>query len=165
MSSRFRTVVRTEIDFDKVGSATVYSVTDELTKQIGIRANLGKGSSLQFLNIVPSSFSLRTASGTTLQEGTDYTLNIDNGSIVVLDGGSVATGDSLMATFQYQPVADSELLNLEEANPIFDGLHLSVMDRPLALDLEETGWVDRWRWSGIRGWHRYIRSGPNSATV
>ena len=131
---------RYRLDFDEIDGDLVYSVVDEVPKSIRIRANLGKGSSVQYPNIIPETFSLRTDGGTVLQEDTDYTLNAQGGSVIVLDAGSVATGDSLTATFQYQPISDSDLLELEEANPIFDGLHIGVQDKELAVDLEQTGW-------------------------
>ncbi|MDX1740747.1 MAG: hypothetical protein R3178_05610, partial [Rhodothermales bacterium] len=97
------------IDFNEDDGDIVYSVVDEVPKQIRIRANLGKGSGVQYPNILPESFALRTDDGTLLEEGTDYTLNAAGGSVIVLEGGSVATGDSLTATFQYQTIAQSNL--------------------------------------------------------
>ncbi len=129
------------VDFDEVDGETRYSVVDEVPKVIRVRANPGKGSSVRYPNIIPSTFTLRTDGGTVLEEGTDYSLNAAGGSIIVLEGGSVATGDSLTATFQYQPVSNSDLLDLEEANPIFDGLHVAVQDNVLEINLAETGWA------------------------
>lgn len=128
------------IDFDIVDNKTVYSVTDEVPKEIRIRAVLGKGSGVQYTNIVDSTFVLRTLSGTVLEEGTDYTLNAENGTVIAQVGGGVANGDSLIATFTHRPIAESSLLDLEEGNRIFDGLHIFVKDLPLGLDLEQTGW-------------------------
>ncbi|MBT8400105.1 MAG: hypothetical protein KJO98_06490, partial [Rhodothermia bacterium] len=96
------------IDFDEVGNDLVYTVTDELPKEIRIRAVLDKGSSVQFENIVSETFELRSLGGAVLTEGTDYTLNPDNGTVIVLTGGAVANGDSLIATFKYQPIQASD---------------------------------------------------------
>lgn len=128
------------IDFDAVNGRTVYTVTDERQRSTTIRAVTGKTSSLGAANIDETSFSLRTESGSVLTPGVDYDLIADNGSVQVY-AGQVSDGDSLTATFTYSPIADSQLLDSEEANPVFDGLHLFVDDVELAVNLDETGWT------------------------
>jgi hypothetical protein len=129
------------LDFDKLDGQTVYSVVDEVIKEAWFVPKPGKGVSVLYPNIIPSSFSLRTVDGTALQEGVDYTLNAEGGSVVVVEGSASANADSLLAMFQYRPIAESDLLDLEEANPIWEGLHVSVLDQPLELDTLQIGWT------------------------
>ncbi|MCH8244882.1 MAG: hypothetical protein IH951_00580 [Bacteroidetes bacterium] len=128
------------LGFINSGGSVLYSVLDEnpITKRL--RAVLGKTSSLNFRNIVQETFSLRTDGGAVLQDGTDYILNASSGSVQII-GTTVNEGDSLTATFKYTPVRLSSLINGEEGNPVFDGLHLFLENQELGLDLDETGWA------------------------
>jgi hypothetical protein len=116
-----------------------YSVEDSNDITATVKAVVGKTASLGYKNIKPESFNLRTASGTQLVSGTDYTLNSDLGSVVIT-GSGISDGDLLTATFRYFPIFESRLVANQEANPVFDGIHLFVQNDPLALDTEETGW-------------------------
>ena len=124
------------LDFDTHDDQVVYSVTDTQPKSVTFVASAGKTNSLGVSNIIPSSFQLATSSGTALTADTDYSLNAETGSILVLGN----EGAELTATFTYRPVYQSDLLEFEESNPIFDGMHLYVDDDALGVDLEQTGW-------------------------
>lgn len=127
------------IDFDMQNGETIYSVTDQNPRTVGIRALTGKTSSLGVSNVNRDSFVLQTAGGTRLVEDVDYELIADNGSVLVF-AGQVSDGDSLTATFTHRPIANSNLVNSEEGNPVFRGLHLFVQDVELAINDEQTGW-------------------------
>lgn len=123
------------LKFDQVADQTLYSVTDERPQVITFSSAPGKSNSLGVTNIDPSSFQLTKEDGTALVNGTDYILNAAGGSVQVAS----ATG-RLTATFKYQPISQSTRLNSEEANAVFDGLHLFVQDDPLGIDETQTGW-------------------------
>ncbi len=127
------------IDFNKRDGATVYSVTDQNPRTVSIRALTGKTSSLGVPNINADSFVLRTSNGTQLAEDVDYELIEASGSVLIF-AGQVADGDSLTATFTHRPIAESALINSEEGNPVFDGLHVFVQDVDLAIEDGQTGW-------------------------
>ena len=129
------------IDFEEEDNEIVYSVIDDRPVDIDLLASPGKSISLRHHNIIVSSFQLTSSSGSVLQNGIDYELNEAAGSIKVLAGGTVSDGEMLKATFKYAPIADSNLLDAEEANLVFDGLHLFIQDDPLRVNMEETGWV------------------------
>ncbi len=129
------------LQFAGAGDQLTYSVTNDLPVSATVTAVLGKTSSLRRDNIVPSSFVLTNAGGATLTEGTDYVLNAEQGSVQVLGGGSVAEGETLTATFNYQPLAGSPYVANEESNLVFDGLHVFVDDEPLTIDNVDTGWA------------------------
>ncbi len=147
------------LDFDRVDNQTVYSVIDEVPKEVRLRAVYNKASKVQFTNVIPESFSLRTLGGQVLEEGNHYLVNPEQGSVVVLPDGPVANGDSLIASFKYKPLAGSDLLNLEESNIVFSGLHLFVEDDPLEINSGETGWAQGGSGFGFEA--RVARSGPN----
>lgn len=129
------------LDFDVIGGKTVYTVTDEQVRQTSIRAITGRTSSLNATHIDATSFTLRNASGAVLSEGTDYILNAEPGNVEVL-AGNVSDGDSLFASFTYSPIYRSSLLSNQEANPIFDGMHLFVQNVSLGINQDETGWSE-----------------------
>ncbi|ARA93122.1 hypothetical protein AWN76_008095 [Rhodothermaceae bacterium RA] len=128
-----------QITFEEVDGALTYSVLDERPRTATITGAAGKASTLGVPHIVPESFQLQTASGQTLEAGTDYVLNPEAGTVTPL-----TTEGPLTATFRYYPVYQSRNLANEESNLVFDGLHLFVQDDPLELDLSEggTGWAE-----------------------
>ncbi|GIV61569.1 MAG: hypothetical protein KatS3mg044_0435 [Rhodothermaceae bacterium] len=144
------------IRFEEVDGQMVYSVVDEVPRTATVRAIVGKTSSLGVRNVIPETFQLTNASGTVLQEGIDYELNAASGSVLILGGAE--DGEELLATFRYYPLYRSDRLQSEESNIVFDGLHLFVQDDALALDLEQTGWVQGG--DGIPYTVRVATSGP-----
>ncbi len=129
------------LQFSRNSGTASYSVTNDHPVSTTVRAVLGKTSSLGYANILPESFSLVSSGGAVLTPATDYLLNSLLGSVEVLATSSVTDGDSLIATFKYQPIALSTRTQFEESNPIFDGMQLFVQDEPLELDLDQTGWA------------------------
>lgn len=128
------------VEFDDVDGAIVYSVIDENAANFTLRATPGRSQSLGARNIVASTLQLATASGAVLQEGTDYDLNATAGSVLFYEG-RVTSGDQIVAAYSYAPLFQSTLLDNEEANIVFDGLHIFVDDDVLGIDEEETGWA------------------------
>lgn len=132
---------RYRLDFEEVDGQMVYSVINEEPTIREFRATPGQFASLGRANVIENSFSLRTADGQTLEAGTHYELNAAAGSVHVFGDAPVETGETLVATYTYAPIFESDYLDGEEANLVFDGLHLAVQDHALALDLEATGWA------------------------
>ncbi len=128
------------ISFEAIDEAVMYSVTNEKPTTVELTASLGKVTGLGFQNIIGSSFSLRTSSGTVLQSGTDYALSPEQGTIQV-NSGTVSSGETLTASFLYQPIVESRYLQNEESNLVFDGLHVFVQDEPLEVNNRRTGWA------------------------
>lgn len=134
-----------------------YSVTNESPVVDTLRAVAGKTTSLGVRNVIRDGFVL-TRGGQTLVEGADYELNEELGSILVLNGGSVADGDELVARFKYQPLAESSALNSEETNLVFDGIHVFVQNDVLSIDSLQTGWSQGGQGIGFEV--NVARSGP-----
>ena len=149
--------------FEEVDGQLVYSVIDEKPVEVTIQVGkVGKSAGLGYRNIIPETFEL-LHNGQPLQEGVDYTLNARAGRVIYLDGGAIEPGMELVARFQYRPIDRSNLLNFEEANPIFDGLHLFVRNDPLAIDTVHTGWVQGG--SGFTYQVRVATAGPGRRGV
>ena len=129
------------IDFEEVDERLVYSVINENPVTVTVTNSPGKFSTTGFRNIVPGSVEVRTSDGRALQQGTEFLVNPVLGSIQVLDDAGVPAGAEVTATFRYAPLYQSDLFDGEEANIVFNGLHLFVEDDALELDLEETGWA------------------------
>lgn len=130
-----------EVVFEQVGTDTLYSVLDTTPQSVSLTASVGRTVSLNFSNVDTTTFAL-TRNGTALTPGVDYVLNEAAGSVEVLSGGAVNEGDVLVATFQYFPLYRSANLNSEEANIIFDGIHLFAQNDQLQADEENSGWID-----------------------
>ncbi len=144
--------------FEDVDGRLVYSVIDEEPVSVTFSAAPGKFSTLGFQHLVPESVEVRAPDGRALQAGTDYLLNAEAGSIQILGSAGVPQGAEVTATFRYAPLHRSRLFNGEEANIVFDGMHLFVVDDPLEIDQDETGWAQGGR--NIAFEARVATSGP-----
>ena len=122
--------------FDELDDEVMYSIRDDIPKQVTVNAEPGKTSGLGFQHIDPSSLQVVSESGAALVSGQDFQLTPESGSLQIT--GNV-TG-RVTASFNYFPLYQSSLLNSEEANTVFDGFHVFVQDVPLAIDDEQTGW-------------------------
>lgn len=131
---------RYAVDFTGSGANVRYSVEDLGTISTTIRAVVGKTSALGYRNISPETFVLARADGSVLTAGVDYELVAESGNVQII-GTNVTDGDQLTAMFRYQPIAGSLLLSGEEANPVFDGMHLFVTNDALEVNEDETGWT------------------------
>ena len=118
-----------------------YSVKDlsPVEERINIRIDQYVG--LSKVNIVSESFQVIDDSGNEFYDGIDYEILGDIGKIKGLSGGSMLSGSEYIVNYTYFPFIDSEHLNSEELNPIFDGINIMVQDIELALDADRTGWV------------------------
>ena len=123
-------------------SPTRYSVEDMTTVFSSARARTGQYSPLKDKNINPDTFVLTGAGGSPVYAaGTDYELDPASGSFLALETGAIPDGATLEASYRYYPVRDSQLLNNEEANPVFDGMKVFVHEEPLDLDPTRSGWT------------------------
>ncbi|MXW63495.1 MAG: hypothetical protein F4Y00_02020 [Bacteroidetes bacterium SB0662_bin_6] len=129
------------IDFDKDGARTVYTVTNELPRTVTVTARPGQFSGLGHKNIVADSFTLRTEDGRMLEAGSEYVLYPEAGSVEILSDANIEAFQRLVASFLYAPIYQSGLLQKEEGNPVFEGLHVFIQDHVLEIDAEQTGWT------------------------
>jgi hypothetical protein len=87
-------------------------------------------------------FSVKKADGTLLTENIDYIVDYNRGAIKRIAAGAIVDQETVEVTYRYRPIIESTNLDGEEANSIFDGLHIKVFDEAaLEWDKEESGWI------------------------
>ncbi len=122
-------------------SPVTYSVKDLKIVQEELFIKLDQFVRLDYRNIDSSSFTLTDLSGTnTYSAGTDYELSSESGKIRGIPGGALADESDYLASYTYYGVSGSNLLNMEESNPVFDGLKIFVQEEILALDESRMSW-------------------------
>ena len=118
-----------------------YSVKDMKTVADELVAKLDQFVRLDYGNIDSASFSLSDVNGSNTYElGTDYELILQSGKIRAIPGGGLLDGVTYLAAYMYYGVANSNLLNMEESNPVFDGLKIYAQNQNLALDETQMAW-------------------------
>ncbi|MFW5955461.1 MAG: hypothetical protein ACOCSK_01840, partial [Rhodothermales bacterium] len=147
------------IEFEQTDDGVVYSVINDSPVTVEFDGFANRFISLGYSNIIPASFRIVDSSGTSLTEGDDYELNPQTGSISM--STSAMTRSPFRATFTYWPIYRSAYLRGEEANPVFDGIHLFVESDSLQLDVPNTGWAQG---SASLGWE-VKRSGTGAGGV
>jgi hypothetical protein len=91
-------------------------------------------------NIITSQVTVRTASGT-LVDTAAYTIDGPSGRIRGNYGGALPAGQTFQIEYQYYAVYQSDRLNNEDDNPVFDGMRLFLQDEPLGIDSLRSGWI------------------------
>ena len=120
-------------------SPTLYSVENTTPVIMDFNANIGKFIALKHRNINKNSFTLKDLNGSReYSAGTDFELDAPFGRVKAVSGGALNNGETYSAQYTYYPIIDSNLLNYEEANPIFEGLQLFVRDRQLQVIQDTT---------------------------
>lgn len=127
------------IRFDDTGGEIRYSVVNETPVTVEFGGSAGRYVSLGHSNIIRSSFEVVGATGNALEEGKHYVLNDSLGSINISQ--DAMSSGPFTATFKYMPIRESGRIASEEANPVFDGMHLFVENDPLRIDEESSGWA------------------------
>ena len=118
-----------------------YSVKDMKTVADELVAKLDQFVRLDYGNIDSASFSLSDINGSNTYElGADYELILQSGKIRAIPGGGLLDGVTYLAAYMYYGVANSNLLNMEESNPVFDGLKIYAQNQNLALDETQMAW-------------------------
>ena len=130
------------IEFTETVDGLAYSVINEGPILTSVRAAPGKSQTTAYQNIVESSVELRTSDGRLLERDVDYRVNGRLGTINVSGNAGISSGEELQATFQYAPLFESRFLRSEEANIVFEGLHVFVQNDSLQFDVEASGWIN-----------------------
>ncbi|MCX6137333.1 MAG: hypothetical protein NTV54_07565 [Ignavibacteriales bacterium] len=96
-------------------------------------------------NIIRDSlFRVTNSAGTIFVEGRDYVIDIDRGVIRKTNASTMSGKGPFTVQYRYYGLLSSSLVKNEEANPIFDGIRISVLNHPLALDTTKSAWfVDK----------------------
>jgi len=129
-------------------SPTRYSLKDLTPVEEKITIRIDQYVGLLKENIFSESVQVSDENGNEYIQGTDYDILGDIGKIRGLPTGSMSNGQIYNITYTYFPFIDSEHLNSEELNPIFDGIKITIQDVELALDLSRTSWTS----SSVSNW-------------
>ena len=118
-----------------------YSVEDmKITDEV-FTAKLDKYISLKNKWINETSFRLTSLDENTIyQSDLDFELDSEFGRIKALDTGELIEGEQYQVNYTFWPIKNSRLFNLEEANPVFDGMKIYLKDEELRLDTQNSGW-------------------------
>ena len=125
-------------------SPTRYSVEDTKPVEDILIANIDKFIGLTFRDIIAESFVLESMDGSVVYvRNLDYELDFEYGrvrAIPAASGGSLEDDAAYRATYTHFSIRDSERLDNEESNPVFDGMKIYVNDQPLEINDAQTGW-------------------------
>lgn len=126
-----------KISFD---STDTYSVLDST----GITHDFtSKGTvlvSLQHQNIIKESIIVRDASNS-IVSSSDYVVNTLRGQIAGVTDNSLPSGNVYSIFYRYHPVYQSNLINNEDGNEVFDGIRVFVQEDVLGINQEESRFI------------------------
>jgi hypothetical protein len=127
------------------GKATMaknYSVTGEKTSKESFYLYGTKFTNLSHGNLInDGSLKVTDASGKVFVKGTDYELNLEKGSIKRTDNSSMREATEYSITYKNYKIYQSQALNGEDSNPVFEGVLIKVKDYPaLAFDDVKSKW-------------------------
>ncbi len=85
---------------------------------------------------------VKDESGETYQENADYIIDYNRGLIRRTGTSRMLTTKKYNITYRYYPIYQSQNLNYEDSNPIFDGIRFKTKDMPaIAIDTIKTSWI------------------------
>ena len=128
------------IDFRAPNGKVVYDVqslsftTEKFTSRDTIYVPLSHK------NLISSSVVVKDAAGATVPPAS-YRIDVPGGRIRGVAPGSLVKDAVYTITYQYYTVFESNRLNQEDDNPVFDGVRLYVQDVPLGIDSLNSGWA------------------------
>jgi hypothetical protein len=119
-----------------------YSVTGEKITKESFYLYGTKFTNLSQSNLInDGSLKVTDASGKIFTKETDYELNLDKGSIKRTDNSSMKEATEYFIAFRNYKIYQSQALNGEDSNPVFEGVLIKVKDYPaLAFDDVKSKW-------------------------
>ncbi|MEW6005302.1 MAG: hypothetical protein AB1695_08310 [Stygiobacter sp.] len=136
-----------------------YSVTSDRINKESFYLYGTKYTSLSQRNIInDANLQVTDASGKIYKNGIDYELNLEKGAIKRTDNSQMKDGVEYFISYKNYKIYQSQSLNGEDSNPVFDGILLKVKDYP-SLDFDDV----RSKWSSNINlpFKMYLRSAGN----
>ncbi len=126
----------------KAALAKNYSVTGEKIIKESFYLYGTKFANLSQSNLInDASLKVTDASGKIFTKGTDYELNLEKGSIKRTDNSSMREATEYFITYRNYKIYQSQILNGEDSNPVFNGVLIKVKDYPaLTFDDKKSKW-------------------------
>ena len=121
-------------------SPTRYSVKDLKLVEEVINLSTEQYRQLLHENIDVESVSVIDDNGNILSINNDFEIIGSSGKIKGIQGSSLVDGNGYTISYLYYPIVNSKAVNLEQTNPIVDGIKITAKDVTLDLDTENTKW-------------------------
>jgi len=101
-----------------------------------------KFTSLSNSNIInDQTLQVRGKDGTVYQQNVDYVIDFTEGKIRRLNN-NMPNNSEYIITYNYYSVYQSQALNNEDSNPVFDGILFTLKDNPaIEFNAEKSGWI------------------------
>ncbi len=126
-----------KIAFD---TSNVYSVLDSTGVTYDFTSKGTVLVALRHQNIVTESVVVKDASNNVVPPS-NYTVNTLRGQIAASSEGSLPEGNVYTITYRYYPVFESNLINNEDGNVVFDGVRVFVQEDVLGINQEESKFI------------------------
>jgi len=153
------------VKFDSVGGGLRFDVrpeklyTEEFTALDTVFVPLGRK------HIIADSSVVKSASGAVVAPAS-YEIDETQGRIRGVVPGALQYGATYEISYQYYPVFQSQYINGEDNNPVFDGIRMFLKDEPLAVDVARSGWVIKNNTNLVASTHNpAVFGGPNRVLV
>ncbi len=131
---------RYSVGFRGSGSNLVYDIATLTVTQEQFEAEDTIFVGLTKKNLIDTSISVRTASGTTV-DPSKYHVDLAGGKIKGVLPGDLPRGTIYTISYRYNPVFASTEFHGEDGNPAFDGMRVFAHDAVLGIDSVNSGWV------------------------
>ena len=129
-----------EFEITFLESPTRYSIKDLKPVEDVVSISLSQFRQLSKSNIDIGSISVRGEDGNLYALEYDFQLIPDLGKIKGISGGNLVDGETYLVSYLYYPIINSKAVNLEETNPIVDGVKIRAKDVTLSLNEQNTKW-------------------------
>jgi len=87
-------------------------------------------------------FNVTDYNGNVYRKNIDYVVDFEKGIIRRTSTSSMSVNQKYKVQYRYYPIYQSQFLNGEDSNPVFDGMKVKITDHPrLKLDSINTKWI------------------------
>lgn len=144
---------------DTAYSAFNYSVLGEKVKEESVQFFGTKNTKLGSTNILnDQNLVLKDESGNTYQNGTDFIIDYEKGTIKRTENSNLIEGVFYKLSYRSYSIYQSTAQNYEDVNPVFDGMLLKLTNYTLLdYDSEKSNWSSEINYP----FNLYLRTGGN----
>lgn len=130
------------IDFVRQSNKTVFNIRPTIPVSETFISDDTVYVSLAHKELIKDSVWLYDRSGTLIST-TDYIIDLTSGRLRGKLTGALVKGASYTIKYLYNAVFESNRINNEDDNPVFDGIRPFVANDPLALDVTNSRWYNK----------------------
>lgn len=128
------------VEFGTKAGQTIYNVrqTNDVSEEISGKDTLFIN--LSFKNIVKDSTVIRDANRL-IVSASSYLVDLARGRVRGLVPNALGTDKKYTVRYQYYPVFESNRINNEDDNPVFNGIRIFAKSDPTGIDSANSGWL------------------------